>query len=121
MIKLSLPAPRTARAAAGSASLRSPPSTARQERSTWLRSLGPAAAWFGGVSVVRAAPLPRAPRQGNYLRKVYSMWTLAKANGYTHIMSVDDDIVLAPTAIASLLRSPPLRDLGGGGGVSGRR
>ena len=88
-----------------------PPSTVEEEHVVWSEALGPAAAWFEGVDTVHASALPLLPRQGNYLRKIYHMWLLAKRKGYTHIMSMDDDIIMAPQAIIALLKSPPGRDL----------
>ena len=65
------------------------------------------------VTVVHASPVPQSPIELNYHRKIYRMWATAKARAYSHIMSVDDDIIMSPRAIASMLRHPPRAELGG--------
>ena len=71
---------------------------------------------------MHTSALPQHPQQGNYNRKVYFMWKTAQLRGYSHIMSIDDDIIMAPSAIAAMVRAPPMAilDGDGGGGGAGR-
>lgn len=70
----------------------------------WAADLGPAAAVFGGAHLVRPGRPPRRPSDLNYLRKIFAALAIARRNGYDVLISLDDDVLLAPAAILAFLR-----------------
>ncbi|KAJ1460251.1 hypothetical protein M885DRAFT_510065 [Pelagophyceae sp. CCMP2097] len=83
------------------------------ETASWKRALGEATPALRGVEEVLAAPFPVRALQGNYLRKIYAMWRTASRDGYSHVASIDEDVLLSPAALHALLVRLPRRDMRG--------
>lgn len=92
----------------------------------WRKVLGPAAHVFGGLhwcygpnrwatddDTMSATSRPR----DNYFHKVFTMLNLAKRQGYEHIISFDDDVMLPPSSMAYLVDAGPLAYYSQGCGV----
>ncbi|KAJ1460252.1 hypothetical protein M885DRAFT_612882 [Pelagophyceae sp. CCMP2097] len=75
----------------------------------WVKHLGAAAAAdvWGGCHSERVGALPRSPADGNYLRKALAMVAMSRRRGYETLVSLDDDVLFAPAALAALLRTAP--------------
>ena len=60
-------------------------------------------ALIGGVHLYRLGAVPPRPHNLNYLRKIFSALAISRRRAYSTIVSLDDDILLAPDAILALL------------------
>ena len=64
-------------------------------------------ALIGGVHLCRVGAVPPHPHNLNYLRKIFSALAISRRRAYSTIISLDDDILLAPDAILALLEHAP--------------
>ena len=64
-------------------------------------------ALIGGVHLCRVGAVPPRPHNLNYLRKIFSALAISRRRAYSTIISLDDDILLAPDAILALLEHAP--------------
>ena len=64
-------------------------------------------AMMGGVHLCRVGAVPPRPHNLNYLRKIFSALAISRRRAYSTIISLDDDILLAPDAILALLEHAP--------------
>ena len=56
-------------------------------------------ALIGGVHLCRVGAVPPRPHNLNYLRKIFSALAISRRRVYSTIISLDDDILLAPWVI----------------------
>lgn len=54
----------------------------------------------------------------NYWNKVFTMTRIARLRGYRFLVSLDDDVMLAPSTLAALAASGPALERGGCGVVA---
>ena len=73
----------------------------RDAAARFQEALGEAAYLLGGVHVVRADEFPTRAAGGNYLRKMATVLSLCRRAGYTTVLSIDDDVLLSPAALAA--------------------
>ena len=74
----------------------------------WLEALGPGAAHLlGGVHMERPGALPRYTSDLNYLRKTWAVVVLCRRLRYSTVVSVDDDVLVAPAAFRALVLATP--------------
>eukprot|EP00929_Paragymnodinium_shiwhaense_P066936 TRINITY_DN33645_c0_g1_i1.p1 TRINITY_DN33645_c0_g1~~TRINITY_DN33645_c0_g1_i1.p1 ORF type:complete len:545 (-),score=106.85 TRINITY_DN33645_c0_g1_i1:586-2193(-) len=76
----------------------------------WRRSLGEAQGLLGGNHMCK---LKDVHHHGRYMCKIVLMVALAKRHKYEYIACVDDDVILAPSALAFMLKSGPLAEEAG--------
>ncbi len=69
----------------------------------WRAGLAEASELLGGVHMRRAAPWPLDHAGGNYMRKMYTALNIAQRLGYSHMLSLDDDVLLPPAALAAMV------------------
>ena len=69
-------------------------------RDAWVARLGQSAAHLlGGVHLVRVGRPPRRPSDLNSLRKIFAALAICRRRRYETLVSVDDDVLLAPSAV----------------------
>lgn len=91
---------------------------ALREASTLLRGLH----WCGGYNRYpeynpRLMQM-RGRMMDNYWNKVFTMTRIARLRGYRFLVSLDDDVMLAPSTLAALAASGPALERGGCGVVA---
>ena len=62
------------------------------------------ASWLlGGVHEIMPRMIPNHASHGNYMRKIYAAVSISLTQSYSHLISLDDDVLLPPATLAFMI------------------